>query len=90
MLMQGVEPKFLSLQPVFQSLYQQSYRPKFLTIFKVFQKELYNCIPNVSAWRVLRKYLHLKTYKLSIVQDVERWIVFAPLSVNIFVSFATH
>jgi hypothetical protein len=36
----------------------------------VFQKEIYNSIPNVNAWRVLRKRLHLKTYKLAIVQGV--------------------
>jgi hypothetical protein len=48
----------------------------------VFQKELYNGIPNVTVWRVLRKRLHLKAYKLSIVQDVERWIVCTPLSID--------
>jgi hypothetical protein len=36
-----------------------------------FQKELYSGIPNVAVWRVLRKYLHLKAYKLSIVQAAE-------------------
>jgi hypothetical protein len=46
----------------------------------VFQKELYNVIPNVTVWPVLRKLLHLKTYKLFIVQGVERWIVCTPLS----------
>jgi hypothetical protein len=35
----------------------------------VFQKELYNGILNVAVWKVLRKSLHLKAYKLSIVQD---------------------
>jgi hypothetical protein len=30
--------------------------------YKVFQKELYNVIPNVTVWRVLRKRLHLKAY----------------------------
>jgi hypothetical protein len=34
----------------------------------VFEKELYNGIPNVTVWRVLLKHLHLKAYKLSIVQ----------------------
>jgi hypothetical protein len=28
-------------------------------------KKLYNSIPNVTVWRVLRKRLHLKTYQLS-------------------------
>jgi hypothetical protein len=36
-----------------------------------FQKELYNGIPNVTVWRVLRKRLHLKAYKLSTVQGAE-------------------
>jgi hypothetical protein len=35
----------------------------------VFQKELYNGIPNVTVWRALRKRLHLKEYKLSIVEQ---------------------
>jgi hypothetical protein len=39
----------------------------------MFQKELYNCIPNVSAWRVLRKCLHLEAYELSIVQHLEHY-----------------
>jgi hypothetical protein len=34
----------------------------------VFQKELYNDIPNVSVWRVLQKRLHLQARKLPIVQ----------------------
>jgi hypothetical protein len=34
----------------------------------VFQKELYSGIPNVTVWSVLRKRLHLKAYKLSIVK----------------------
>jgi hypothetical protein len=29
------------------------------TKYRVFQKELYNGIPNVNTWRVLRKSLHL-------------------------------
>jgi hypothetical protein len=37
----------------------------------MFQKELYNCIPSVTVWRVLRKRLRLKVYKLSIVQHVQ-------------------
>jgi hypothetical protein len=40
----------------------------------MFQKELYNGIPNVTVWRVLRKHLHLKAYKLSIVQGAEQRI----------------
>jgi hypothetical protein len=36
--------------------------------YRVFQKEFYNCIPNVAVWRVLRKRLRLKAYKLYIVQ----------------------
>jgi hypothetical protein len=36
----------------------------------VFQKELYNGIPNVTVWGVLRKRLHLEGYELCIVQDV--------------------
>jgi hypothetical protein len=52
-------------------------------------KELYSGIPNVNVWRVLRKLLHLKAYRLSIVQGAERWIVCKPLSVNVFVSLVT-
>jgi hypothetical protein len=37
----------------------------------VSKKELYNGITNVALWRVLRKRLHLKAYKLSIVQHLE-------------------
>jgi hypothetical protein len=39
----------------------------------MFQKEFYNGIqiPNVTVRGVLRKRLHLKEYKLSIVQGVE-------------------
>jgi hypothetical protein len=36
----------------------------------VFQKEIYDGIPNVTVWQVLRKPLHLKAYKLSVVQGV--------------------
>jgi hypothetical protein len=54
---------------------------RWIGMYRVFQKELYNDIPNATVWRVLRKLLHLKAYKLSIVQGVERWIVCMPLSV---------
>jgi hypothetical protein len=37
---------------------------------RVFQKEFYSGIPNVSVWGMLRKRLRFKTYKLSIVQGV--------------------
>jgi hypothetical protein len=47
-------------------------------------KKFYNGIPNVTLWRVLRKRLHLKAYKISIFQGVEWWIVCTPLSVNVF------
>jgi hypothetical protein len=30
----------------------------------VFRKERYNDIPSVTVWRVLRKRLHLKAYKV--------------------------
>jgi hypothetical protein len=47
-----------------------------LVTYRVFQTELYNGIPNVTVWRVLRQYLYLKTNNQSIiVQDIERWIV---------------
>jgi hypothetical protein len=68
-----------------------------------FKKELYSDSPNVDVWRVLRKRLHLKAYKLSIVrleqyivctswsvQHFERWILCTALSVNVFVTFATQ
>jgi hypothetical protein len=38
----------------------------------MFQKELYSGVPNVTVWRVLRKRLHLKAYKLSIVQHLDQ------------------
>jgi hypothetical protein len=41
----------------------------------VFQKEIYNCIQNVTVWPVLRKRLHLKEHKLSIAQHFEGKIV---------------
>jgi hypothetical protein len=52
------------------------------------KKELYIDIPNVTVWRAFRKRLHLEVYKLSIVQDVDRWIVGMPLNVNVFVTLA--
>jgi hypothetical protein len=39
----------------------------------VFKKELNNDIPNVTVWKVLRKHLNLKAYKLSIIQGVKMW-----------------
>jgi hypothetical protein len=39
--------------------------------YRAFKKELYNVIPNITLWRVLRKHLHSKAYKLSIVQVVD-------------------
>jgi hypothetical protein len=56
---------------------------------RAFQKELYNGISNVTVWRVLRKRLHLKAYKLSI-QGVERWIIYMYLSTNVFVTLVTQ
>jgi uncharacterized membrane protein len=35
------------------------------SFYRVFQKEHYNGIPNVTVWRVLRKRLQLKAYKRS-------------------------
>jgi hypothetical protein len=48
----------------------------------VFQKELHNGIPNGTVWWVLRKRLHLKVYKLSIVQgaNVETFSQHSPHS----------
>jgi hypothetical protein len=43
-----------------------------LEIYRMFKKELYSSILNVAVWRVLRERLHLKAYKLSIAQHVER------------------
>jgi hypothetical protein len=57
---------------------------------RVFLKELYIGIPTVTVWRVLPKRLHLKAYKLSIVQHLERWIVCTPLRVNALVKLATR
>jgi hypothetical protein len=61
--------------------------------YRMFQKELYSGVPNVTVWRVLRKRLHLKVYKLSVVQVIEvleRRIVCMPLSINVFVTPATQ
>jgi hypothetical protein len=43
----------------------------------VIQEELYNGTPNLTVWRVLRKHLHLKVYKLSIVQSVNVFVTLA-------------
>jgi hypothetical protein len=45
----------------------------YITLHKVFQKELYNGIRNVTVWQVLQKRLHSGVHKLSIVQGVERF-----------------
>jgi hypothetical protein len=50
-----------------------------------FKKELYNGILNVTVWIVLRKLLHLKAHK-----HLDRWIVCAPSSVNVFETLATQ
>jgi hypothetical protein len=55
-----------------------------------FKKELYNGIPNVTLWRVLRELLYLKAYKLSIVQHLEVWIVCISLNINVHVTLATE
>jgi hypothetical protein len=34
----------------------------------MFQKELYNDIPNITVWQALQKRLHFKAYNLSVVQ----------------------
>jgi hypothetical protein len=54
----------------------------------VFQKELYNGVQKVAERQVLRKGLHLKECKLSIVQGVERCMVCTPLSVNVLATLA--
>jgi hypothetical protein len=41
------------------------------------------CIPNVTLWPVLRKRLHLKAYKLSIVEDAERQPLVGEVSANL-------
>jgi hypothetical protein len=43
--------------------------------YRELKKKLYNGIPDVTVWRVLQS-LHLKEFKLSIVQRLERWIVY--------------
>jgi hypothetical protein len=48
---------------------------------RVFQKELYNGIPNVTVWRVLRKKFTLK--------GVELWTERTPLSKNVLVTVVT-
>jgi hypothetical protein len=58
-------------------------------VMLVFPKELYNGVPNVTAWLVLRKRLHLKLYKLSVVEGVEWWIVCTTLSINVFVTLTS-
>jgi hypothetical protein len=63
-----------------------SKKPKIM--YRVFQKELHNGIPNVTVWQVLRKRLRLK--ELSIVQHLERWIVYTPLSINVFITLSTQ
>jgi hypothetical protein len=45
-------------------------------IYSVFKKELYSDIPNVTAWRVLRKRLHLKAYKLSTLSKMDSLYAF--------------
>jgi hypothetical protein len=50
-------------------------------MYMVFRKEFYNGISNVNVWRVLRRRLHLKAYKLSIVKHLERFLICTPLSV---------
>jgi hypothetical protein len=54
----------------------------------VFQKMLYNGIPSVTVWQVLRKPLHFKAYELSSIQHLEQWIVRTPLSANAFITLA--
>jgi hypothetical protein len=36
---------------------------EFHWLYRVFEKELYNGIPNVTVWRMLRRRLQLKEYK---------------------------
>jgi hypothetical protein len=43
---------------------------------RMFQKELYNGIPNAAVRGVLRKSLDLNANKLSIIHHLERWIVY--------------
>jgi hypothetical protein len=53
----------------------------------VSEKELY---PNSTVWPLLRKSLHFKAYKLSIIQHLERWTVCMPLREKVFVTIATQ
>jgi hypothetical protein len=55
-----------------QPMSMRSVLPKGILKYRVFQKERYNGIPNVTAWRLLRKHLHLTAYKLCIVEGAER------------------
>jgi hypothetical protein len=48
-------------------------------LYRVIQKELHDGISNVTVWRVSRNCLHLKAYKLSIVQGVEGKVICKPL-----------
>jgi hypothetical protein len=41
---------------------EEAYKPR------MFQEEFYSCIPNITVWPLIRKRLHLKAYKLSIVE----------------------
>jgi hypothetical protein len=61
-----------------------------LMSYRLFKKERYNDITNVTVWTMLRKCLHLRVYELSIVEGVERWIVCTPLITNVFVTLATQ
>jgi hypothetical protein len=56
----------------------------------LFKKGFYNGTPNAAVWRMLRKRMRLKAYKLSIVEGVERWILCTPLSVDVLVALATQ
>jgi hypothetical protein len=48
------------------------------------KKQALQGIAKVTVWRVLPKRLHVRAYKLSIVQHLE------PLSVNVFVTLGTQ
>jgi hypothetical protein len=41
---------------------------------------------NFTVWRVLRKRLYLMACKLFIIQDVVKWIVSMPFSINVFIT----
>jgi hypothetical protein len=56
----------------------------------MFQKELYNSIPNVTMWWVLWKRLHLNVFKLSIFELVERWLAYLVTSSVSFVVVSTN